>query len=58
MLSKIKLPEESVSSLSGGRRREVNCNALEDAQRETGREKIDQRAIQRYCKNEEAQDDE
>ena len=36
MLSKIKLPEESVSSLSGGRRREVNCAVLEDAQRETG----------------------
>ena len=58
MLSKIKLPEESVSSLSGGRRRGVNCTALENAQRETGSKKIDQEAIQRYCKNEEAQDDE
>ena len=58
MLSKIKLPEESVSSLSGGRRREVNCNVLENAQRETESKKIDQEAIQRYCKNKEAQDNE
>ena len=56
MLSKIKLPEESVSSLSGGRRREVNCTVLENVQRETGR-KINREAIQRYCKNEEAQNE-